>query len=46
LDVRILFRTLIVPFQQGHAAGQAIADIDDLNLCGDREEEPVQPAPR
>lgn len=35
LDLRILFRTLIVPFQEGHATGQAIADIDDVNLCGD-----------
>jgi lipopolysaccharide/colanic/teichoic acid biosynthesis glycosyltransferase len=38
LDVRIMARTLIVPFQEGHATGQAIADIDDLNLCGDGDE--------
>ncbi|WP_218577153.1 sugar transferase [Phytohabitans rumicis] len=39
LDIRILCRTLTVPFQTGHATGQTIADIDDVNLCGDREEE-------
>ncbi|GAA4465234.1 sugar transferase [Phytohabitans houttuyneae] len=44
LDLRILARTLIVPFQQGHATGQTIADIDDLNLCGDRDDEPVRSA--
>jgi sugar transferase EpsL len=38
LDIRILLRTLIAPFQEGHATGQAIADIDDVNLCVDSEE--------
>jgi sugar transferase EpsL len=33
LDIRILFRTLAVPFQKGHANGQLIADVDDINLC-------------
>ncbi len=31
LDLRIIVRTLAVPFQQGHATGQALADVDDVN---------------
>lgn len=35
LDIRILARTLIAPFQEGHATGQLIDDIDDVGLCVD-----------
>lgn len=44
LDLRILLRTLIAPFQEGHATGQEIADIDDVDLCGDGEEVTAEPA--
>jgi len=39
LDIRIMLRTFIVPFQEGHATGQTLDDIDDVNLCGDDEED-------
>lgn len=46
LDIRILWRTLAVPFQEGHATGQALADVDDIDICARAEKVSVCPAPQ
>lgn len=33
LDLKILLRTLAVPFRSGHVEGQTLEEIDDVNLC-------------